>query len=489
MTTVIPFVLRGQVYDNPDLTYRHPNGIAFGYPDPQKLIGQATLNDPVRLRTDFARVSVSEIIAFLAKAGRAMRLENNPRMQAAYEFTVRFSALTAPIVRASYDLLPVVFSRAALRAMVENEIGSRYLDGWVDLPYTLQNARIRAYGTRMLHYLSGNVPMVAALSMARAALVKSDNIIRVPVNDPLTAQAILEAMIAVDPQHPVVRHFSALFWEPESGIEETLFTPRYLEKIISWGGALGAANAAENHGDLSAAGIDVLELGPRVSMSIIGREGFRSEKTMQRLVKLAAKDAASFNMQSCGSSRFQFVQCDNETAIAYAKLLYAAMQEQEPGFSTKPRSFPATLQANLDAIRDGGFYRVIGGNDGEGAAVVSLAEETVDFIPTDKVVNVIPFERMEDVLEKIPPSIQTAGIYPLSLRKEWREALIARGVCRLIDIGYTADYTVGAPFNNQPVLARMCRWVLDEQRPKSRPLFYAKKVGQIISHHIFGGIA
>jgi hypothetical protein len=113
----------------------------------------------------------------------------------------------------------------------------------------------------------------------------------------------------------------------------------------------------------------------------------------------------------------------------------------------------------------------------------------VDFIPTDKVVNVIPFDDMADVLEKIPTSIQTAGIYPLSLRQTWRDALVARGVCRLIDIGYTADYTVGAPFNNQPVMARMCRWVLDERQPRFKPAFLARQVGQIITHHITGGMA
>ena len=103
-----------------------------------------------------------------------------------------FSALPPSIVKGSYELIPIVFSKIALRTMVENEIGSKYLDGWVEMPYADKIARRRAYGARTLHFISGNVPVVAALSIARAALIKSDNIVKVAPNDPLTAWAIVE---------------------------------------------------------------------------------------------------------------------------------------------------------------------------------------------------------------------------------------------------------------------------------------------------------
>ena len=212
-----------------------------------------------------------------------------------------------PYVKGSYELIPIVFSKMALRTMAENEIGSKYLDGWVEMPYAEKIARRRAYGARTLHFISGNVPVVAALSIARAALIKSDNIVKVAPNDPLTAWAIVGAMMDVDPNHPVTKHFSVVYWPKDMpDFENELIQPRYLEKIISWGGALGGVNSTLNHGNLQASGIDVIALGPKFSISILGSEAFKSSGEIDRTAMLTAKDAGSFNMESCGSSRFHF---------------------------------------------------------------------------------------------------------------------------------------------------------------------------------------
>ena len=114
-------------------------------------------------------------------------------MEQACNFSMPFSALPPSIVRGSYELIPIVFSKIALRTGHEESDGSKYLDGWVEMPYADKIARRRAYGARTLHFISGNVPVVAAFRIARAALIKSDNIVKVAPNDPLTAWAIVSA--------------------------------------------------------------------------------------------------------------------------------------------------------------------------------------------------------------------------------------------------------------------------------------------------------
>ncbi|MBK7318862.1 acyl-CoA reductase [Candidatus Villigracilis affinis] len=281
----IPFILRGQEIAAQDLLYQsRDKRIEFSYPDPRPLLDRIVLSDPAQLQRDFASMRVSEIIDFLAEAGKAMTL-NHARMEQACRFSVPFSALPESIVRGSYDLIPIVFSKLALRTMVENEIGSKYLDGWVEMPYADKIARRRAYGARTLHFISGNVPVVAALSIARAALIKSDNIIKVTPNDPLTASAIVGAMMDVDSNHPVTKHFSVVYWSKElQDFEHELIQPRYLEKIISWGGALGGINSTFNHGNLQASGIDVIALGPKFSISILGREAFQSSAEIEQVL-------------------------------------------------------------------------------------------------------------------------------------------------------------------------------------------------------------
>ncbi|MEP7133567.1 MAG: acyl-CoA reductase [Chloroflexota bacterium] len=486
----IPFIIRGQEITANDLLYQsRDRKVQFQIPDPRPLLSQIVLSDPTQLQRDFAHVRVGEIIDFLAEAGKAMTL-NHARMEDACRFSMPFSALPSSIVKGSYDLIPIVFSKLALRTMVENEIGSQYLDGWVEMPYADKIARRRAYGARTLHFISGNVPVVAALSIARAALIKSDNIVKVAPNDPLTAWAIVGAMLDVDPNHPVTKHFSVVYWPKDMpDFEHELIQPRYLEKIISWGGAMGGVNSTLNHGSLQASGIDVIALGPKFSISILGSQAFKSDEEINRIAKLTAKDAGSFNMESCGSARFHFVQTTTDQAKAYARRLYLHMQNQDPALSAMPKNFPTELHDELEAARtQDDLYYVVGGEKQEGAVVVSLTGEAPDFFPTHKVVVVIPFTGSPAQLaERIHPSTQTVGIYPESLKDELRDVLVARGVCRFISIGHTIDYAIGGPFNSYEIMRRACRWILDESQPSksSRPWFYLRKAWQIFKHHIF----
>ncbi|MCL4528178.1 MAG: hypothetical protein M1282_02050 [Chloroflexi bacterium] len=484
----IPFILRGQEVATQDLLYQSRDGKnRFHYPDPHPLFDQIVLSDPAQLQRDFANVRVGEIIDFLAEASKAMTL-NHARMEQACRFSIPFSALPESIVRGSYDLIPVVFSKLALRTMVENEIGSKYLDGWVEMPYADKIARRRAYGARTLHFISGNVPVVAALSIARAALIKSDNIIKVTPNDPLTASAIIGAMLDVDPNHPVTKHFSVVYWSKElHDFEHELIQSRYLEKIISWGGALGGINSTLNHGNLQASGIDVIALGPKFSISILGKEAFTTSAGIEQTAQLTARDAGSFNMESCGSSRFHFVQASIDQAKEYARYLHRHMQRQDPSLSALPKNFPSDLRDEINAARaQDDFYYVVGGEKNEGAVVASLTSELPGFFPMHKVVVVIPFDDPLQLMDRIHPSTQTVGIYPESLKKPLRDLLVAHGVCRFISIGHTVEYSIGGPFNSYEIMRRACRWVLDESYPSKweLPGFYLRKAWQIIKHHI-----
>ena len=136
--------------------------------------------------------------------------------------------------------------------------------------------------------------------------------------------------------------------------------------------ALGGINSTLNHGNLQASGIDVIALGPKFSISILGREAFQSSAEIEKVAKLTAKDAGSFNMESCGSSRFHFVQASPGQAMEYARRLYDHMQLQDPALSTIPKDFPSDLQHELQAARaQDDFYYVVGGDKQEGAVVAS----------------------------------------------------------------------------------------------------------------------
>ena len=105
-------------------------------------------------------------------------------------------------------------------------------------------------------------------------------------------------------------------------------------------------------------------------------------------------------------------------AKIYAEFLYHYMQRQNPALSATVKNFPHELRESLDAARMLDEYTyVVGGEQDDGAVVVSLTGELPDFFPTHKVVVVVPFEGDPmQIVERIHPSTQTVAIYPESLK-------------------------------------------------------------------------
>ncbi|MFW9991829.1 MAG: acyl-CoA reductase [Candidatus Odinarchaeota archaeon] len=460
----IKYIIRGKIFTGAELEFSNrERTVTFAAPSAGRLLGKIILRKPETLVNDFRGVSVQEIIDFLVETGQILDYDRNPLMQEACTLSTQFSGLTPPIIEACYKQLPSFFKEPVLKMMVENEIGSHFLDGWVEVPVPTGKARVRAYGAKTLHIIAGNVPLVAALSIIRGALTKSDSIIKLPSNDPLTATAILTAMRDVDKTHPVVKHFSAVYWKGgDQEFERRLVTSLNLEKIIAWGGH----NSIRTIKKLVGPGIDLITLDPKFSISIIGEEVFESEESMEQAAFLAAIDSAAYNQEACVTSRTHFVRTTPEKASIYARYLYKFMQEQNPSLSTRPKTFPTGLKESIDSLRYlEDFYEVIGGEQGEGAVITSLAGEPVEFFPSCKTVNVIPVENYRKALEMVTVATQTVGIYPEHLKGELMDELIAKGVQRFVSLGQAAGGMVGVPHDAMEPMRRACKWIVNEINP------------------------
>ncbi|MFW9997060.1 MAG: acyl-CoA reductase [Candidatus Odinarchaeota archaeon] len=456
----LKFIIRGDVITGNDANFTsRDNTVSFSSPSPHKLLNRIVLRDS-SLVNDFSGVTVNDIVDFLVETGENLDFNRNTLMQEACSLSIPFNGLTPSIIKAAYKQVPMFFSEPVLKTMVENEVGSRFLDGWVEIPVLSGRAKVRAYGAKTLHVIAGNVPLVAALSIIRGALTKSDNIIKLPSNDPLTATAILETMRDIDKCHPVVKHFSAVYWKGgDVDFERRLVTPHNLEKIIAWGGY----NSIRNIKQLVGPGIDLITLDPKFSVSVIGEEAFKSEETIKNTAFLAAIDSAAYNQEACVSSRSHFVKTSPEKAELYSKYLYEYMQDQDPALSTRPKYFPESLKSKIDGIRYGNeFYSVIGGENGEGAVITSLCGEPVEFFPSCKTVNVIPVDDYQEVIDGVTIATQTVGIYPESLKTHLMDQLVAKGVQRFVSLGKATTGMVGVPHDAIEPMRRACKWIVNE---------------------------
>jgi hypothetical protein len=459
---VAPALVRGELIERDLVRYEGRGGAPFLAPDPRGLLTKLPLRDPSRLR-DLQALPFEEIVAFLDELGGALELARNAHLLQALEASEHYSDMTAPLVRSSFEQLPALFAAESVREVAETTIGIPYLEGWV--PRTMSDGRVasvRAFGARAVHVIAGNSPLIAALSIIRNAITRSDAIIKTPSNDPLTALAIARTMVDMAPEHPITRHLSVAYWKGgDTEVEERLYQPANVEKVIAWGGFASVTHVLR----YVQPGLELIALDPKRSATIIGPEAFDSEAALRDVALRAATDVGALNQLGCVNARVIYVAAEPEQANRLGEAIYEQLLALPDRVSTAAKRFDPELRANLDALRASpDWYRVIGGADGEGAVVVSQLDEPVDFHRSlsGRVANLVPIADPLDALRAMNAYTQTVGVYPESLKATLRDLAPLHGAQRLVSLGYAADPSVALPQDAIEPVRRMVKWIVDE---------------------------
>ena len=307
----IPIIARGRIIEPGDdaVEFKGRGGATFLAPDPHKHIHDLVLGNPVLL-SDLQATPVRDIIDFLAEAGKRLRLEDNPYLQESFALALKAGGLAEPILRNVYDELPVMFDPDGMFAQIESTVGTDYLDGWVPSP-TGAHCRVRAVGTRQLHITAGNVPVVAALTIIRGALTKSDILIKAPSNDPLTANAILRTLLELDASHPVVKHIAVAYWKGgDEFMDSQIVRTSRIDKITAWGGMSSVKHIQK----FLTPGIDLTALNPKFSISVIGKDALESDEAMDEAASGLAVVSGFYNQTACVNTRLVYVESDTDEA-------------------------------------------------------------------------------------------------------------------------------------------------------------------------------
>jgi len=476
-TIDIPIIARGRIIMPGDdcVEYKGRAGAAFRCPDPHKHVHDLVLGNPVHLG-DLNGLKMREIIDFLAEVGSRLRLPDNPYLQESFALALKAGGLAEPILRGVYDDLPRMFDRHGLTELVDSTIGIPYLDGWVPAKGRHANVRVRAVGTRQLHITAGNVPVVAALTIVRAALTKSDCLIKSPSNDPLTANAIARTLIDVDAGHPVTKHIAVAYWKGgDEYMDSQIVRTSRIDKITAWGGMSSVKHIQK----FLTPGIDLTALNPKFSMSVIGKAALESEAAMDEAATGVAVISGFYNQTACANTRIVYVESDTDDAsldrvIALGRKIVAAFKSLPSVISTPAVAPNRELEAELEAAAlDEDFYHVEG-DTVYGGVVVSRFSDRVDFYDrlNNRVVNLVPLPNLLDVVKWCDDTTQTVGVYPESLRDSLLDPLSLAGVQRLVPLSggdpmrlFEDMHTLppGMPHDGIEPLRRNVRWVIDHR--------------------------
>ncbi|PXX07418.1 acyl-CoA reductase-like NAD-dependent aldehyde dehydrogenase [Mycolicibacterium moriokaense] len=464
----VPLFIRGELITDDLVEFGTRLEHRFEAPDPVKHAHALPLRSPVDM-ADMYTVSFDEILDVLTELGQALAFEKNTYIQEAFEACLVSNPMPESILRTGYVALPAMFTRDSMRELAETQVGIEYLEGWV--PRRLldgREIRVRAFGSRTLHIPAGNGGLVAGITVLRNALTRSDAIIKAPSNDPLTAMAIARTLADIAPDHPITRHLAVGYWKGgDEQVEEQLYKPEHVEKIVAWGGLASVKHVTR----YIQPGLELIALDPKRSATIIGPEAFNSEDTLREVAMRAACDVGAGNQEGCVNARVIYVlsgtdQPGLDNANRLGGVIYQSMMQLPEFISTKPKVVDRTLLEHIEGSRlTDDWYRVFGGEDTEGAIIVSQIDEPVHYstMLSGRVANVVPVDSIDKVTDAVNAYTQTIGIYPESLKHELRDRLPLFGAQRLTSLGYAASVNFTIPQDAMEPVRRMCKWIVDEE--------------------------
>jgi hypothetical protein len=464
MTTVerdpiqVDHFIRGQIVSGSDVRHRSRDlGADFVTP----AIDLDALITPRSEVPPLLDVKLSEIVDFLIETGERLALEHNPYLRKALEGVVATNPLPRRVVESLFRGARNYLTRELLMSSVEaNFADPACIDGWI--PHTDRyghTTRVRAFPPRMVHMLAGNSPTGCVSSIAQGALVKAINLFKMPSSDPFTCVAVLRTMADIDPNHPVVRSMSAVYWRGgDEAIERTLYRPQFFDRIVAWGGGDAIDNVIRYLGP----GLQLVSFDPKSSISMIGPEAFASEAAVAEVAEYAAADATVFNQEACLASRFVFVEGDRQGIEKFCEQLQARLGVDRETASAKAPPLPIEMREEIEVLQMiGDGARVWGTFDGSG--IVILTDEPVSFHPTGKTVNVVHVASLDDAIRHVNVATQTIGIHPPERKAELRDRIASAGGQRICRLGSAAKHVMGSPHDAMYPLQRFVHWMSDDE--------------------------
>lgn len=485
MTRPISYaVLRGQVVESDLVEFGGRGGdITFLAPDPHKILDRLPLGSPTRM-DDMYQLSFEQILDYLEELGERLHVDKNDYLREARELSYATAPTTKPIMDGFFEHMPAMFDRERIRGMVDFNVGIPYLEGWVEKAINGSNVAIRAYGSRALHVVAGNGPVLGALTILRSAVTRSDTIIKVPSNDPFTTGAIARTMVDMAPDHPITRHIAVAYWRGgDEALESKLYQPHNIEKIVAWGGFASVKHVTK----YIQPGLELISLDPKRSASIVGDGAFETEELMEEAANRIAADVGTGNQTACANCRMVYVLCgtDDEGVEKLKKLgrmTYDAILRLPNDLSTTPKRYDPDLKAQVDALRlNDDWYTVVGGEKGEGAVIVSHTSDRVEFYEylADRTVNLIPVDTLDEVFDVVAAYTQTVGVFPEDMREKVRHKAALCGGQRFVSLGYAFNGPglVGPQDGIEP-LRRMLKWIISEQPLPGRKAIWEMAEGE-----------
>ena len=407
--------------------------------------------------------STDAIISALAQTARNWLEPASLWCRRAVEQAPASTGFSPQMINEAVTLTFEALTEDAFETLLRREVGDRW----------------QFYGPDLIaHFLAGNVPTPSINSICFGLLLKSANIVKLSVRDPVFPALFVESLREVDAE--LAGCVAVLDWRREE-ISLTQAALNYADAVIAYGDDETIAELRR----LTRTDATFLGYGHKLSLALVGREAM-TPLTLPALAEAAAFDASVYDQQGCLSPHAFYVEEGGELSPrAFAERLSDAMA----AYAARVPRGQLTVEeaAQIAKLRDAYEFRAAADkrvaiwpgraspppqeNTLRRACWLVIYEEDPTFTVSclNRVVFVKPIKHLESVPRFMRPfasNLSTVGIAPMNpalsgmndraqvLAEDWAKL----GVARVCPIGQMQRPPLWWYHDGRPNLAELVRW-------------------------------
>ncbi|APX08376.1 long-chain-fatty-acyl-CoA reductase LuxC [Vibrio campbellii] len=397
-------------------------------------------------------LNINNIINFLYTTGQRWKSEEYSRRRAYIRSLITYLGYSPQMAKLEANWIAMILcSKSALYDIIDTELGSTHIqDEW--LPQG--ECYVRAFPKgRTMHLLAGNVPLSGVTSILRGILTRNQCIVRMSASDPFTAHALAMSFIDVDPNHPISRSISVLYWPHTSDttLAEELLS--HMDAVVAWGGR-DAIDWAVKH---SPSHIDVLKFGPKKSFTVLDHPA-----DLEEAASGVAHDICFYDQNACFSTQNIYFSGDKyeefkSKLVEKLNLYQEVLPKSKQSFDDEALFSMTRLECQFSGLK------VI--SEPENNWMIIESEPGVEYNhPLSRCVYIHKVNKVDDVVQYIEKhQTQTISFYPWESSKKYRDAFAAKGVERIVESGMNNIFRAGGAHDAMRPLQRLVRFVSHER--------------------------
>ncbi len=382
-------------------------------------------------------MTVSEIVNIIDKVIAGLLDRSSPYRQKAEKLLPIVTGYDEEMIRLSLTSYLKSFRKHELQQFLVEDLGNPLLLD--DFQPRVKGGFSKAVGPELItHIWAGNVPALPLWSFISGLLVKAGNIGKVSSAEPLFAGWFAQLLVEVEPK--LANCFAVVWWK---GGDEEREKAIFAQSDLVFGyGSNQSLEALKTRIPITTR---FLPFGHKISFGLISNSTLDSQKAW-RIAHQAAYDVVRYDQQGCYSPHLFYVQNGGRVS---PRELARYMANELDNFEKKfPRrhlsieessSFSSWKQREEMSLFSNHDKEVLGDSANKWAVVYGESKDDFTPSPLNRVIRVIAFNSIEDILPAIHPYrsfLQTVGIAAEpNVLFQWADKLGGIGVTRITAIG------------------------------------------------------